>query len=113
MGHDENVYDSLKHYFSVLELTGNYPNNEVIGLLIYCFIVDQVFDGPLSEYLDDAGLAAFNKTLSCLYSKGCLINNPDTLVISAPRGQRHRASLRISEAEAQRLAENNDLLRII
>lgn len=112
MEHVENVYDSLKHYFGVLEQSGMYPKYETMGLLLYCFITDQVFDGSLSEYLDDAGLAAFNKVLRCLYRKGCLFNNPETVRLSTPRDTSFSSILRSTEDLLQRSTEHEEPRRI-
>lgn len=108
MEHVDNTYGSLKHYFGVLEQTGLYPKDETYGLLLYTFIVDQVFNGPLSPYLDDAGLAAFNKALNCLYHQGCLISRPDALRLSEPRNRSNTALLRSTEDSSLRITQSSD-----
>lgn len=109
MEHVDNAYGSLKHYFGVLEQTGLYPKDETYGLLLYTFIVDQVFNGPLSPYLDDAGLAAFNKALNCLYHQGCLISRPDALRLSEHRSRFTVAVLRSTEDSTVRETQDDDL----
>lgn len=87
MEYDGNVLDAYKQYFSALETMGTYPKDNTYGLLIYSFIVDQIFDGPLSVYLDDEGLSALNKAIRCIANNGCLIANPGPFThISKPRG---------------------------
>lgn len=73
MEHIDNACDSLRHYFDALEAMGYYDKTETKNLLVYLFIVDEVFEGDLGVHLDDEGLASFEKALECLY-KGCLIN---------------------------------------
>lgn len=108
MEHVDNAYGSLKHYFGVLEQTGLYPKDETYGLLFYAFIVDQVFNGPLSPYLDDAGLAAFNKALNCLYHQGCLISRPDYVRLSEPRNRSYGAVLRSTEGAEMRETQKEE-----
>jgi hypothetical protein len=73
MDYIDNAYNGLTRYFKVLESVGQYKERNAIGLLIYCFIVDQVFNGPLQPYLDDTGLSAFNKAIKCISQSGCLV----------------------------------------
>lgn len=73
MGHVGNVCRSIHRYFSALEQMGSYDKKETINLLIYLFIIGEIYEGRLSQYLTDEDLAVFEKVLRCLY-KGCLIN---------------------------------------
>ena len=73
MDHIGNVYESLHRYFDVLEQTGHYNKQETLNLVIYLFIVNEVFEGDLGKFLEEKDLALFNNVLRCVY-KGCLIS---------------------------------------
>lgn len=108
MEHTDNAYNGLYHYFSILEQTGYYKDQDVKGLLIYCFIVDQIFDGPLQPYLDDKGLSVLNKVIRCITKNNCLIDMPsDNQHISEPRKYYVDNIFRISEYEALRNTEDD------
>lgn len=114
MEHTTNVFNGLKHYFNVLETVGSYDKSDMEGLIIYAFIVNEIFQGPLYNYLDDEGLDAFNKALSCLYRKGCLFDNPNLIKLSKPHGADPSRIWRISQQDAIRTTTNNtpDVRRI-
>ena len=73
MEHIGNAYNSLYRYFDTLEHTGHYDSIETKNLIIYLFLVNEVFGGRLERHLDDDGIIQFEKVLRCLYN-GCLIN---------------------------------------
>lgn len=108
MGHVGNVCRSMHRYFSALEQMGNYDKRETINLLIYLFIIGEIYEGRLGQYLDDEGLAQFEKVLRCLY-KGCLINT----VTPHVRYQEPRPyyvsgeQFRYSETMASRITDDN------
>lgn len=110
MDYTDNACESLQRYFDVLETTGRYPQKEVTGLLLYCFIVDQVFDGPLSAYLDDEGLAAFNRAINCIASSSCIVGSIGTISnISSARPQGTNGKFRRSEMDVQRSTEDSTI----
>ena len=110
MEHTDNAYESLQHYFNVLESVGKYKKQDMVGLFIYCFIVDQIFDGPLQPYLDDKGLAALNKAILCIAKNGCLVAMPSTGIhISQPRDYYIGDLYRFSEYGALRYSEDGKL----
>jgi len=112
MDYIDNAYDSLKRYFTALEYTGSYDKRQTLDLLMYCFIVDKMFDGMLSEYLDNEGLASLNKALSCIYNRnGCLINKVYSTKLSRPRGYRMQQILRVNEDSGLHLTEDNETRR--
>lgn len=111
MEYIDNINNTFRHYFDVLEMTGSYGTKETYGLLLYSFIMDEVFYGPLAEYLDDAGLDAFNMALRCLYNNGCLINNPGIIKLSTPRTQPLSRVFRYTEEDVQRITEDSDTRR--
>lgn len=84
----------MHRYFNALEQVGYYDKRETLNLIIYLFIVNEVFEGRLNKHLDDNGLLQFEKVLKCLY-KGCLINTV-------------KGNIRIKEEEPY---ENNFRLR--
>lgn len=110
--HVDNAYNGLKHYFDVLELNGSYPEYDTLGMLVYSFIVDQIFSGPLYEYLDETGLSSIRKALSCLYRHGCLLQNPDTIRLSTPHGFSYDSLLRATEDVWQRYTEGEEPRRV-
>lgn len=113
MDYIDNACESLQRYFDVLETTGRYPQKEVTGLLLYCFIVDQVFDGPLSAYLDDEGLTAFNRAINCIASNGCLVDNSVSHVrITQQRPWAPIKIFRASEIGTQRSTEDYNIRSI-
>lgn len=113
MEYSDNAYNSLRRYFDVLSQTGSYPYKDVTGLLLYCFIVDQVFEGQLSMYLDDEGLAAFNKAIRCIASNGCLVDSSaNTIRITDVRPWSPSQIFRYTESENQRLTEDNNMRKM-
>lgn len=114
MEHTTNVFNGLKHYFDVLETVGSYNKSDMEGLVMYAFIVNEIFQGPLYNYLDDEGLDAFNRALNCLYRKGCLFSNPNRIKISKPRGANSSRIWRISQRDITRTTTNQtaDVRRI-
>jgi hypothetical protein len=110
MDHADNLYNSLKHYFGMLEQAGYYNQKETMNLVIYLFIVNEVFNGNLSFYLDDEGLNMFNKTLRCLYN-GCLINGGvDNITIKDVRPYNlNNFQVRYSENSVTRFTEKSDI----
>lgn len=73
MDHVGNLYNSLTRYFGALEQMGYYDSSETMNLIIYLFIVNEIFEGRLGMYLDDEGLAKIEHALRCIYN-GCLID---------------------------------------
>jgi hypothetical protein len=47
MGHVGNVCRSMHRYFSALEQMGNYDKRETVNLLIYLFIIGEIYEGRL------------------------------------------------------------------
>lgn len=100
----------LKHYVSALESQGFYDITSVEQLLIYCFIVDTILEGPLGFYLTDKDLAIVNRFLRCLSKSNCLIPAVAQFDrLSVPRFGHYSGQLRTTETEAMRDTENNDL----
>ena len=109
MEHIYNLNDSFFRYFKALEQMGYYDKNETKNLIIYLFIVNEVFKGRLSEHLDDEGLAQFEKVLRCLYN-GCLINGVrEGGVFKTPDSYRNNTRYRYSEILLPRISEDEDL----
>jgi len=75
---DEIVYDSLTHYFSVLEKLGYYPYKDVKKLLVLLFYRHFCYE-------DYRGMITFRdyklieRALYCLFGSSCLIPYPDYL----------------------------------
>lgn len=107
MEHTDNLYSSISRYFHVLEEAGYYKKEGVRGLLIYLFITEAVFNGQLSEHLDDAGLSAFNRALNCLYNNGCIIGRITHFRFSKPRDGSYFHNLRQSQQYRQRSSADN------
>ena len=112
MEHIINAYNGLRRYFNVLEQTGSYNKEGTYALAVYSFIVDQVFNGPLYQYLDDEGLNAFNKVLACLYRNGCLISKPEYVHLSDVREPKMSDVLLILEQNTMRITEADTVRRV-
>lgn len=108
MEHTENLYNSLSRYFNVLETVGYYKSDAVNGLLMYLFITEAVLDGPLSAYLDDEGMQAFNNVLRCLHNSGCLVRYIGTEKISRPKNAELWPVFRKSEICQMRITQKDD-----
>lgn len=108
MEHTENLYNSLSRYFNVLETVGYYKTDAVNGLLMYLFITEAVLDGPLSMYLDDEGMNAFNNVLRCLHNSGCLVQFTGTEKISKPKNNNLWSLLRKSEVCQMRITQKDE-----
>ena len=107
MEHTDNAYNSIQHYFNALEQMGSYDQKETADLLIYLFVVNEIFEGGLGQYLDDKGLAVFNKLLRCLY-KGCLIDSIGNFSnIKEPHLDVYSIKVRSTEDDLSRFSENN------
>lgn len=106
MEHTGNICKSFSRYFNTLEHLGHYDTRETRNLLLYLFIVSEIFDGRLSKHLDEEGLAAFNKVLQCVY-KGCLVDSVrDNIRIKEPDPYRYNAKLRHSEVYVPRISSD-------
>lgn len=113
MEHTDAFYDSVRRYFNVIESTGSYPHEQVRGLVLYSFISGQILNGPLWEYLDEAGLGAFTSVLRCMRYNGCLPAGVISVNLQKPRqhnyGSRFRGGSlfipRITEEETTRVTE--------
>lgn len=111
MDHTDNVYSSLHRYFDVLEYTGNYDKRETYNLLIYLFLVNEVFEGSLSKYLEEKDLALFENVLRCVYN-GCLVNPVrDGIRIKQPKAYSVDEELRYTETDIPRV-DNSGITRI-
>lgn len=109
MEHTETFYNSVSRYFEALEATGFYPQDQTTDLVLYSFISGVVFDGPLYEYLDDEGLRAFSRVLSCMHRKGCLVRDISFVSLSKPTQHFVHDNLRQSEFYVLRNTEDNSL----
>lgn len=107
MEHVGNLYNGLTRYFSALEQMGYYDKSETMNLVMYLFIVNEIFEGRLSQHLDDEGLAILQKALRCIYD-GCLIDS-----VRVRRGFKEarpygysNLRLRYSETDTMRFTED-------
>ena len=113
MEYGGDVLDAYKQYFSALETMGHYPKDSTYGLLIYSFIVDQIFNGPLNTYLDDEGLSALNKAIRCIANNSCLIVNPGPFTrLSEPRGILYSSSFHQTMDDTPIIIDEDALKRI-
>lgn len=88
---------------------GHYDRKETLDLLIYVFLVNEILDGPLGDYLDDEGMTQVEKALGCLY-KGCLISPVrDSVRFKQGNPDYIRGIPRKSEASEPRQSENERL----
>lgn len=69
-----NVFESLQRYFSTLTHTGYKSYDEVYRLIIYTFI-EELINGPMSEFITDDDYGIIYKSLNCLYGS-CTIPYP-------------------------------------
>lgn len=108
MEHSDNLYNSLFRYFNALEHMGYYDKKETMNLIIYLFIVNEIFEGRLSKHLDDEGLSAFNKVFNCLYN-GCLIDRVrDNSVFKEESKYPNISRIRYSETMNPRITEDEN-----
>jgi len=108
MEYVDNLYNSLSRRITFLESAGQYKDNDNRSLLIYLFLVNDMLNGPLSEYLDDNGLAVINRVLSCLREKSCL-DIPRTTAGRLHTPTYGSTSLRLTETSNPRKSEEQDL----
>jgi len=111
------VYDSLQHYFKMLENTGSYGKRETYSLLIYCFIYNTILNGQFEECLEDKDVLVLNKLLRCLSKDNCLIHlpvskdrvgKPRRYYVPGDYRDTETSILRFSEDAKPRLTELND-----
>lgn len=109
MEYIENVYNSLKRYFTALEMTGNYSTQSTLSLVVYTFLVSAILEGPLHWYLEDKDVEVLNKLIDCLSKDKCLISR---IVhygrVGRPRQDYIPGSLRNTEDDIQRFTESDD-----
>ena len=104
---DEMVYDSLSHYYSVLQKTGYYKYDDLQKLLVLIFYKDYIFNdyrGLLS--MDDYRLV--ERALDCLYGSTCLIPYPDYLKM----GKLHLGEI-TEVAQRVKTMEDTNVLKLI
>jgi len=110
MVYDGNVYSSLQHYFSTLEMIGNYDKKETLSLLIFCFIHSAILSGPFEEFLEDEDVVVLNKLLRCLGRNSCLIQLPASRErVGKPKVNYTSGSYRITETEYTRTTQDEHL----
>lgn len=109
MEHIDNLYNSLVRYFKFLEYTGTYDRRETNNLVIYLFIVNEIFEGNLSIHLDDEGLLKLKHVLKCLYN-GCIIDTVrDSIKLEDIRRSSDGIRFRHSEESDIRFMENKNI----
>ena len=104
---DEMVYDSLSHYYAVLQKIGYYKYADLQKLLVLIFYKDYIFNdyrGLLS--MDDYRL--IEKALDCLYGSTCLIPYPDYLKM----GKLHLGEI-TEVAQRVKTMEDTNVLKLI
>jgi hypothetical protein len=69
------VYDAINRYFSLLKHTGYKPYKQVDNLLVMVFI-EELLEGPLSQYITEKDYNSIVNSLYCLYGT-CMIPFPD------------------------------------
>lgn len=69
------VYNSINNYFSILSHTGYKSYSEVYKLLVFSFI-EEMLNGPMSQYVTEKDYTIVNNALYCLYGS-CMIPFPD------------------------------------
>lgn len=109
MEHTNNLYGSIARYFGVLETVGHYDRHDVKKLLIYLFIVEEIFNGQLQQYLDDDGLQVLNNVLRCISKSTCFAISPDHVKLQLPVDNLYKDRFRISEAGVQRITNTGYL----
>ena len=86
MEHVDKALGNINRYFDILGVTGHYDDKKTFALLLYSFLVNEVFTGPLSDYLDDNGLSVFLNMFRCLPHDPCMdFSISDVCHISEPR----------------------------
>lgn len=112
MVHIDNLYNSLNNYVEALESTGYYSKEGSMALLIYTFIVDAIFDGPLQDYLEDDDLAALNNLFNCLSKHNCVISRISSgQHLSKPRQYYNPAIFRILHDNRPRITNEDGFRR--
>lgn len=109
MEHTNNLYDSIAHYFDVLDRVGYYKEQDVKKLMIYLFIVEEMFNGQLSQYLDDNGLKVLSSVLRCISASSCFVISPSRVKLQLPVDNLYKDRFRISEIGVQRIANSGEL----
>ena len=109
MEHTNNLYDSIAHYFNVLDRVGYYKEQDVKKLMIYLFIVEEMFNGQLSQYLDDDGLEVLSSVLRCISASSCFVISPSRVKLQLPVDNLYKDRFRISEVGIQRIANSSEL----
>lgn len=69
------AYDAINRYFSLLKHTGYKPYSQVENLIIMTFI-EEMLDGPLSQFITERDYNSIINSLYCLYGT-CMIPFPD------------------------------------
>ena len=110
MGHIKNVFDSLTHYVDLLEWTGEYDKDDTAALLVYVFIVDAIFNGPLQYYAEDKDLSVLNKVIACLSKQNCAIPRiPSGQRASKPKLYYNPAVFRMTQDYFPRKADDDNM----
>lgn len=69
--------NAIKEYFSCLEYIGYKSYSEVYKLLSFLFI-EEILEGPMSEFVSEGDYNSLNNFLYCLY-ESCMIPYPSYL----------------------------------
>lgn len=72
----DELYYSLKKYFTTLENTGYISNNKVNKLVAYSAIND-ILNTDFQGWITEKDYKIINRALYCLYGSNCLIPFPD------------------------------------
>lgn len=104
---DNEVYGAIDRYFSVLSHLGYKSYSQVDRLLVLCFIED-LLDGPMSEFITEDDYGYISNGLYCLYGT-CMIPFPDYKLGITEPSHRVLDSYRIMEVGNMKASESFNL----
>lgn len=106
MGITNEAYNALIKYFESLTYIGYKSYSEVYQLLALLFI-EEILEGPMSEFITDNDYKAITDAMYCLYGSNCMIPFPSYLEGRSTINTKVKDSFRITETEILRESYNH------
>ena len=106
---ENEAYEALTRYFNSLKYLGYKSYSEVEHLLCFLFI-EEMLDGPMSEFITETDYNAISNLLYCLYGS-CTIPYPTYLKGMAEVRNNTKDRYRYTETEVLRTIDKS--LRVL
>lgn len=103
----DNVYSSVKSYFTALSQLGYKDYDSVYKLLVYTFI-EEILTGAMRFFITEEDYRIIEEALSCIYGTTCLMPYPQYINEDSLFGQMESIGYILP-----RITEDTDNIRVL